>query len=645
MNRFLKLRRACITVFLTTLLSHTLPGAEGKLSWGDQGDGTFKNPILFADYSDPDVIRVGGDFYLVASDFHFVGIQVLHSRDLVNWKIIGQVYNRLPMSPKYDQMAGYSEGTWAPSLRFHDGKFYLYVCTPRDGLFLWTAKNPAGPWDFTTVKTVEGWEDPCPFWDDDGQAYLVHSLKGAGPLILHKLSADGTRLLDEGQQVYRGPTAEGPKLFKRHGWYYVSLPENGVDRGGQTVLRSKSIYGPYERREVLPNGSPHQGGMVDLESGKSWFLSFKSTGSFGRVVHLNPVIWGADDWPVFGNQGHAIASGPKPRIAAASSSDPAVADAPELPDRSDDFDRPTLGYQWQWNHNPVNQAWSLHERPSWLRLHGLPAEDLVSAHNTLTQKLWGPAGEITVKLDPHALSPTQHAGLAFMSGKTFAQVGVENESGRLRLYWDRGYGIPENNGVASRTNALDSKLSELWLRGTYDGNRAHLAYSLDGQTFTDTGLAITLMFAQWKGARVALFSYGGGEGYADFSNFHYELREADPTAIDRYTLVTRHNPSNRSVAYDSPLSVGNGGFCFTVDATGLQTFENDYDRKGIPLETLARWAWVTDSNPNHYTLNDVAEKFSHADGSQQTYPTRAKTPAGDWLRKKPPRPPAGSSCT
>ncbi|HEU5078963.1 MAG TPA: family 43 glycosylhydrolase [Opitutaceae bacterium] len=635
---------------------------SAALPWGDQGDGTFKNPVLFADYSDPDVIRVGKDFYLVASDFHFVGIQVLHSRDLVNWTIIGQVFDRLTMSPKYDEMAGYAQGTWAPSLRFHDGKFYLYVCTPADGLFLYTTKNPAGPWDpAVTVKAVEKWEDPCPFWDDDGQAYLVHSLKGAGPLILHKLSADGTKLLDDGKEIYRGPTAEGPKLFKRNGWYYISLPERGVERGGQTVLRSKNIYGPYERRVVFPDGSPHQGGIVDLESGESWFLSFKSTGAFGRVVHLNPVTWGADDWPVFGNQGQPISSGKKPRVAAtASSASPSTTasshsksssdrtgaegasaaslfiaeDTPMLPQRSDDFSSATLNPQWQWNHNPVNDAWSLRERAGWLRLHGLPAADLTGARNTLTQKLWGPAGDITVKIDARSLAPEQRAGLAFMSGKAFAPVGVVNEHGKLRLFWDTG-AAPQGEDAPVAGPAIPDGQNEIWLRGTYDGNRARLAYSFDGRSFTDTGMKVTLKFGQWKGARIALFSYGPGQGHADFSNFQYELRADDDSAIDRYALVTRHNPVNSGVAFGSPLTVGNGGFCFTVDATGLQTFGDDYYRQGIPLETLARWAWITDENPNHYTLADASKNFTQANGRVQAYPTRASTPAGDWLRKNP----------
>ncbi len=316
-SRSAALRAALFVLTAFPLLLPCAAAAEPVLPWGDQGDGTYRNPILPADYSDPDVIRVGDDFYLVASDFHFVGIQVLHSRDLVNWQIIGQVFDRLPMDSKYDEMRAYSQGTWAPSLRFHEGLFYLYVCTPREGLFRWTAKNPAGPWSaMVTVKSVDQWEDPCPFWDDDGQAYLVHGRLGAGPLILHKMSADGSRLLDGGVEIYHGPVAEGPKLFKRHGWYYISLPEGGVERGGQTVLRSRNIQGPYERRIVLPDGSPHQGGIVELDNGEAWFIGFKAAGHLGRVACLEPVTWGDDDWPVFGDRGRPVAGEENPRSAA-----------------------------------------------------------------------------------------------------------------------------------------------------------------------------------------------------------------------------------------------------------------------------------------------------------------------------------------
>ena len=473
------------------------------LTWGDQGDGTFRNPILPADFSDPDAIRIGDDFYLVASDFHFVGMQILHSRDLVNWEIIGHVFNRLGIAAKYDAMAGYGEGTWAPTLRYHNGTYYVFVCTPYDGLFMWHAKNPAGSWsDAITVKAAERWEDPCPFWDDDGKAYLVHSLKGAGPLILHRMAPDGTRLLDDGREIYRGPTAEGPKLFKRNGWYYISLPEFGVGTGGQTVLRARNIFGPYERREVLPKGSPHQGALVELPNHDWWFLAFKSTGFLGRITWLMPVKWGDDDWPVFGVRGQPVQQWTKPRVGRR---------YPVLhPQRSDNFTGTSLSPIWQWNHNPVDDAWSLSARSGWLRLIALPAATLSAARNTLTQKLWTEHGTIEVRLDVKGLANGDRAGLAFMSGDMFDWIGVVQTNALRRFAWSGGEG-PTTTG------------NGIWLRGQYEGDLAKLLYSVDGKTFVDTGVAAKLKFAKWKGARMAIFCYGPGAGHADVDFVRYEL--------------------------------------------------------------------------------------------------------------------------
>ena len=248
--------------------------------WGDQGDGTYRNPVLNADFSDPDVIRVGNKFYMVASDFHFMGMQVLESDDMVNWHYVSQIYRRID-EPGWDANQHYAGGSWAPSIRYHNGLFYVYFCTPDEGLYMSTASNPHGPWaPLHLVKRVAKWEDPCPFWDEDGQAYLGRSQHGAGPIIVHRMSADGRMLLDEGQTVYEGPIAEGTKFMKRHGYYYLIIPEGGVGTGWQTVLRSRSIYGPYERRVVLEQGStrvngPHQGALVDAPDGSWWFYHFQ----------------------------------------------------------------------------------------------------------------------------------------------------------------------------------------------------------------------------------------------------------------------------------------------------------------------------------------------------------------------------------
>lgn len=233
-------------------------GGDGTrdLRWGDLGDGTYANPILNGDYSDPDVIRVGSKYYMTCSEFHFMGMPILESDDMVNWRIIGQVFGSIDL-PGYSDMTKYGNGTWAPALRYHDGKYWIYVCTPNEGLFMTTADNPAGPWaPLHCVKAVSGWEDPCPLWDDDGQAYLGRSQLGGGPIIIHRMSADGRTLLDEGRTVYEGPVAEGTKMFKKDGYYYLSIPEGGVSTGWQTVLRSKSVYGPYDDKKIVLEQAP-----------------------------------------------------------------------------------------------------------------------------------------------------------------------------------------------------------------------------------------------------------------------------------------------------------------------------------------------------------------------------------------------------
>ena len=273
----------------------------------DNGDGTYKNPIIHADYSDPDVIRVGDDYWMVASSFTCMpGIPLLHSHDLVNWKIVNHIYDRLPLQ-KYDHPV-HGQGSWAPSIRHHEGMFYVYFCTPHDGLFVARATDPLGKWDLKHIVDVEKWEDPCPFWDEDGQAYLAHSIHRGGPAIIHKMSWDGLQLLDNGKVVYHdievNPILEGLKMTKRNGWYYIFAPAGGVAHGWQTVLRSKNIYGPYEPRKVLEAGNgingPHQGGLVETQTGEWWFIHFQSKGIYGRITHLQPARWTKDNWIVIG---------------------------------------------------------------------------------------------------------------------------------------------------------------------------------------------------------------------------------------------------------------------------------------------------------------------------------------------------------
>jgi beta-xylosidase len=474
--------------------------------WGDQGDGTYRNPVLNADFSDPDVIRVGAKYYMVASDFHFLGMQLLESDDMVNWRYISQIYRRFD-EPGWDENAHYAGGSWAPAIRYHNGLYYVYFCTPDEGLYMTTAKDPHGPWaPLHLVKRVVKWEDPCPFWDEDGQAYLGRSRHGAGPIIVHKMSADGKTLLDEGKTVYEGPIAEGTKFLKRNGWYYLIIPEGGVGTGWQTVLRSRNIYGPYQRKVVLEQGStkingPHQGALVDAPDGSWWFYHFQETPVLGRVVHLQPARW-QDDWPLMGvdydgnGVGEPVSAWKKP-IPSTS--------APLL--QTDDDFSGTLGLQWQWNHNPVDSHWSLTDRKGWLTLKAQPADSLKACRNMLTQKVVGWLSESTTLVES---SGDNYAGL-FCSGKLFRAVGLCKDG----IYVEAG---------GKRQLVKKGRFAKVWLRVTNDSqqNRHQFAYSLDGEHFVSAGETFPMRGGYWKGIRTGLFCYGSN-GKAHFDSFQQKV--------------------------------------------------------------------------------------------------------------------------
>ena len=501
-----------IIILGMTLIFSSLCLSAQPLDWGDQGNGTYKNPVLCADYSDPDVIRVGERYYMVASDFHFLGMQVLESSDMVNWQLVSQVYSRFDL-PGWSTMERYAGGSWAPSIRWHDGQFYVFFCTPHEGLFMSCASDPHGPWSpLHCVREVEKWEDPCPLWDDDGQAYLGRSRHGAGPIIVHKMSADGRKLLDDGVTVYTGPVAEGTKWLKRDGWYYLIIPEGGVGTGWQTVLRSKSVYGPYEKRVVLEQGStaingPHQGALVDTPSGEWWFYHFQETPVLGRVVHLQPARW-SDGWPLLGVDidgngiGEPVLVWTKPHAAAAS--------APMLPQTSDEFSNGQLGLQWQWCHDPVDSHWSLAKRKGWLALQALPSADLRHSRNMLTQKSMGYEGEVTTLVDCSELAPTTFAGLLCM-GREFWGIGVS-----------KGGIFVEHNGQREQVSPKSPR--RVWLRLSLNArdNRQQFSYSLDGRHFTTAGAPFAMQQGFWKGIRPGLFCYGEG-GTAYFDSFEYRI--------------------------------------------------------------------------------------------------------------------------
>ena len=520
---------AMLTCSLVTMAQDTPRNARNNtgnrnasLAWGDQGNGTYINPILNADYSDPDVIRVGEKYYMVASDFHFIGMQILESDDMVNWRVVTQVYDRFDL-PGWDANAHYAGGSWAPAIRYHDGKFWVFFCTPDEGLFMTQAERPEGPWSpLHCVKAVGKWEDPCPLWDEDGQAYLGRSRHGAGPIIIHRMSADGRQLLDDGVTVYTGPVAEGTKFLKRNGWYYLSIPEGGVGGGWQTILRSRNIYGPYEKRVVLEKGStdingPHQGAIVDTPEGEWWFYHFQEAGALGRVVHLQPMHW-QDDWPVMGVDidrngiGEPVHVWTKPRVTAATT--------PHLPQTSDDFETTTLSPQWQWNHNPVDGAWSLTEHKGMLTLHALQAGHFAKARNTLTQKVMGYESEAVAAFDVSHMAEGGRAGIACM-GRTNELLGVMKRNGKYVLYRGNNEGETELKGIGGNKT--------LYLRLSLDipGKSIRFAYSTDNKTFTTAGEPFFVNAGFWKGIRLTIYHYNvtTDGGHVTLPWVRYEVKD------------------------------------------------------------------------------------------------------------------------
>ncbi len=522
------------------LMTATGCGAPRPSGWvPDRGDGTYRNPVLFADYSDPDAIRVGEHFDLVSSSFASVpAVPVLRSRDLVNWRIVAHVAARLP-SDAFDTPQ-HGKGVWAPSLRHHGGRFWLYYGDPDRGIFVSTAERAEGPWDpLTLVQQARGWIDPCPLFDDDGSAWLVHAWAKSragfnGVLTMRRLSPDGRRIVGAGVTVFEGgvrhSTIEGPKLYKRDGWYYIFAPAGGVTNGWQVALRSRNILGPYEGRIVLARGAgdvngPHQGAWVETAGGESWFLHFQDRGPWGRVVHLEPMTW-RGGWPVIGRDpggdgtGEPAASWRKPRVGG---------DTPvETPATSDEFDEPSLGLQWQWPANPRDEWWSLTARRGWLRLTAAatPAGGtLWDAPRLLLQKLTGPAFTATTSLELAAAVPGARAGLVLM-GRDYAYVAVEKsrEGARAVAVVCRD---ADAGGREAELASLPLDAPSGRLRVTVDERAiARFSFSFDGRRYTPLGGTFAVRSGVWVGARAGLFALapetGAAPAHADFDWFRVE---------------------------------------------------------------------------------------------------------------------------
>lgn len=534
-------KKYCLIFFLLLGGLHAVSQSQSvsKVWVADNGNGTYKNPIIHADYSDPDAIRIGDDFYLVASSFEDIpGLPILHSKDLVNWTIIGHALLKQPPYNLFSKPQ-HGGGVWAPSIRFHNGEFYIYYPDPDFGIYVVKSKNPAGPWSLPVmVEAGKGLIDPCPLWDDDGKTYLVHAYAGSRAgiksiLVVKRLSNDGTKVIDDGKLVFDGheldPTLEGPKFYKRNGYYYILAPSGGVSTGWQLALRSKNIYGPYERKVVLAQGTsttngPHQGAWVTTQSGEDWFLHFQDKDAYGRILHLQPMKW-VNNWPVIGvdkdgdGTGEPVMVYKKPNVGKTY----LIA----TPAESDEFNSTTLGLQWQWMANPkVTWAFTNASNGS-LRLFSDKTDSIANlwgAPNVLLQKFPSEEFMVTTKLTftPNPKLENEKTGLTIM-GFSYASIGFKSKKDGIYLVYTLCKDADKGK-VEKETDIMKAPASTVYCRvSVIKGGLCQFAYSFDGTTFTKVGNVFTAEVGRWIGAKVGIFctrqTQINDSGFADFDWF------------------------------------------------------------------------------------------------------------------------------
>lgn len=506
-------------------------------NWGDQGDGTYVNPVLPGDYSDLDAIRVGDDYYSISSTMQFSpGMVVLHSVDLVNWRIIGHVVPDLTAISNelnWDRMNCYGRGIWAGSIRYYNDRFWVYFGTPDDGYFMSSASHPAGPWEpLHRVWQTEGWNDCCSFRDDDGQLYLIGTHFAHDPhtnrqynIHLFKMTPDGKRLIMESDTIlYQSKGSEANKLYKINGVYYHYFSE--VRPEGRVIMmrRSTHLYGTWETRQLntvhpATDKEPNQGGLLEVAPGKWYFLTHHGTGSWeGRVASLLPVNW-TDGWPVIGEPGsdglgRMVWSGQKPidkknnfRI-----------------ETNDEFNSEQLNRQWEWNYQARSDKWSLSDRRGYLRLYAFqpirpddPGNIILRAGNTLTQRIMRTrSNTASIKLDLSGMANGQQAGLTHFSTTSYSTLGVEQKNGINYLVYTH------NN---EKITLLELNTTTIWLRSTWDVkglNTYH--YSLNGKQFVPLEKFSQLTWGSYRGDRIGIYNYNSlnEEGYVDIDYFRYE---------------------------------------------------------------------------------------------------------------------------
>ncbi len=510
-------------------------------SWmPDASKDMYRNPIIHADYSDPDAIRVGDDYYMTASSFtHVPGLPILHSKDLIHWHIIGHALQKLQPAEHFSKVQ-HGGGVWAPAIRYHNKKFYIYYPDPDFGIYVTTASNINGPWsEPILVEAGKGLIDPCPLWDEDGKNYLVHAYAGSRAgfksiLVIKQLDTSATKVIGNAVMVFDGhqtdPTVEGPKLYKRNGWYYIFAPAGGVGTGWQLVLRSKNIYGPYERKVVLQQGSttvngPHQGAWVNTVSGEDWFLHFQDKGAYGRVVHLQPMQW-KNDWPVIGNDadgdgtGEPVETYKKPATV--------IKHKSITPAESDECNEPRLGLQWQWQANP-KEGWALPTAAGFLRMFSVYTPDSLqniwNLPDILAQKLPAEAFRVRMKFSFNPKHENEKLGLV-MFGTDYGYIAVQKKEGGLFLVCNENTRADKNN-KEKEVASFPLQGNDFMLGVEMDkGGVYHFSFGDSKGSITELPQSFTAKPGRWVGAKIGIFctrnNTTNDAGYADIDWVRFE---------------------------------------------------------------------------------------------------------------------------
>lgn len=532
------MKRKHLLLMMLALPMAALAQYKSQVWSPDNGNGTYTNPVINADYSDPDVCVAGEDYYLTASSFNCIpGLPILHSKDLVNWEIVGHAVKELEPKQVFDRPS-HGNGIWAPSIRYHNGEFYIYWGDPDYGVFMVKTKDPAGEWSKPLcVIPGKGLIDTTPLWDDDGRCYLVNAYANsrsrfASVIAIRELSADGTKPIGNPVIIYDGNgtesrTCEGPKIYKRDGWYWVMFPAGGVPTGFQVAMRSKNPFGPYESKVVLAQGKtkingPHQGAWVHTKFGEDWFLHFQDKEAYGRVVHLQPVTW-KDNWPVTGVDkdgdycGEPVTTYRKPKT----SGKVQVVN----PAESDEFSDTRLGLQWQWHAN-YNETFGMPTAFGSYRVYTHKVsekfQNLWEVPNLLLQKTPADKFTATTKIRFTSKDQNQTGGLLMMgldySGLVVKRVG--NDFQLLQISCksaDKGKPQTEQLIATLKPTAVDQidyqpgTHIDIYMRMSVNDGKMHFSYSLDGKKYTKCGTEFTMREGKWIGAKIGFVAYEPGQ--------------------------------------------------------------------------------------------------------------------------------------